>query len=246
MYPWIYTRSKEQPDDVALITDTERLTWSALYTKSHALASSWALLLSRGDRIALYGPSSSAYIIAIHAAQLLELTIVPINIRLSQTEVICQLNKRMFGSSSRIVSSIRRLNDFRFKSTRQAPDVLVRHMPKHYIQSMLFTSGTTGQPKAVEQTMLNHFSSAMNAARHTGSFPDDRFLVVTPFFHMSGLAVVYRSVIYGVPLILEPHFSPNKTITGSKRKPLLTSRLSLLCWIGYSKPDYAVTIYASS
>lgn len=216
MYPWIYTRAKEQPDDLALITDTERLTWSALYTKAHQLASSWALLLSRGDRIALYGPSSTAYIIAIHAAQLLELTIVPINIRLSQTEVNAQLKQAdvKYVISDRLLdSTVKRLP---FQATRQAPDILVRHMPKHYIQSMLFTSGTTGQPKAVEQTMLNHFSSAMNAARHIGSLPDDRFLVVTPLFHMSGLAVVYRSVIYGAPLILEPHFSPNKTINWIK------------------------------
>lgn len=213
MYPWIYTRAKEQPDDLALITDNERLTWSALYTKAHELASSWAPLLSRGDRIALYGPSSSSYIIAVHAAQLLELTIVPINIRLSQAEVHMQLQQAdvQFVISDRPIDApVKRLP---FHVVKPAPDVLVRHMPKHYIQSMLFTSGTTGRPKAVEQTMLNHFSSAMNAARHTGSYPDDRFLVVTPLFHMSGLAVVYRSVIYGIPLILEPHFSPNKTIT---------------------------------
>ncbi|OIN66210.1 o-succinylbenzoate--CoA ligase [Exiguobacterium sp. KRL4] len=247
MYPWIYTRSKEQPDDLALITDTERLTWSALYKKAHELASAWAPLLSRGDRIALYGPSSTAYIIAIHAAQLLELTIVPINIRLSQSEVSAQLkqaNVKYVISDRLLDSNVKRLP---FHAPNQAPEILVRHMPKHYIQSMLFTSGTTGQPKAVEQTMLNHFSSAMNAARHIGSFPDDRFLVVTPLFHMSGLAVVYRSVIYGVPLVLEPHFSPNKTITWIKTEAvthisLVSVMLDRLLEAGLHRHDLRVVL----
>lgn len=247
MYPWIYTRSKEQPDDLALITDTERLTWSALYKKAHELASAWAPLLSRGDRIALYGPSSTAYIIAIHAAQLLELTIVPINIRLSQSEVSAQLkqaNVKYVISDRLLDSNVKRLP---FHAPNQAPEILVRHMPKHYIQSMLFTSGTTGQPKAVEQTMLNHFSSAMNAARHIGSFPDDRFLVVTPLFHMSGLAVVYRSVIYGVPLVLEPHFSPNKTITWIKTEAvthisLVSVMLDRLLEAGLRRHDLRVVL----
>ncbi|MCT4780639.1 MULTISPECIES: o-succinylbenzoate--CoA ligase [Exiguobacterium] len=247
MYPWIYTRSKEQPDELALITDTERLTWSALYTKAHKLASSWAPLLSRGERIALYGPSSTAYIVAIHAAQLLELTIVPINIRLSQSEVSAQLkqaNVKYVISDRLLDSNVKRLP---FHAPNQAPEILVRHMPKHYIQSMLFTSGTTGKPKAVEQTMLNHFSSAMNAARHIGSFPDDRFLVVTPLFHMSGLAVVYRSVIYGVPLILEPHFSPNKTMTWIKTEAvthisLVSVMLDRLLEAGLRRHDLRVVL----
>ncbi|AFS69750.1 o-succinylbenzoate--CoA ligase [Exiguobacterium antarcticum] len=247
MYPWIYTRAKEQPDELALITDTERLTWSALYTKAHKLASSWAPLLSRGERIALYGPSSTAYIVAIHAAQLLELTIVPINIRLSQSEVSAQLkqaNVKYVISDRLLDSNVKRLP---FHAPNQAPEILVRHMPKHYIQSMLFTSGTTGKPKAVEQTMLNHFSSAMNAARHIGSFPDDRFLVVTPLFHMSGLAVVYRSVIYGVPLILEPHFSPNKTMTWIKTEAvthisLVSVMLDRLLEAGLRRHDLRVVL----
>ncbi len=37
-------------------------------------------------------------------------------------------------------------------------------------------------------------------------------MIVTPLFHMSGLAVVYRAVIYGVPIILEPHFSPERAL----------------------------------
>ena len=247
MYPWIYTRAKEQPDELALITDTERLTWSALYTKAHKLASSWAPLLSRGERIALYSPSSTAYIVAIHAAQLLELTIVPINIRLSQSEVSAQLkqaNVKYVISDRLLDSNVKRLP---FHAPNQAPEILVRHMPKHYIQSMLFTSGTTGKPKAVEQTMLNHFSSAMNAARHIGSFPDDRFLVVTPLFHMSGLAVVYRSVIYGVPLILEPHFSPNKTMTWIKTEAvthisLVSVMLDRLLEAGLRRHDLRVVL----
>ncbi|MCY1692131.1 AMP-binding protein [Exiguobacterium sp. SL14] len=168
MYPWIYTRAKEQPDDLALITETERWSWSELYTRAHRLASTWATIVTRGDRIALYGPSSARYIVALHAAQLLELTVVPINTRLTQTEVLRQLKQ----ADVRLVVTDRAVDTAipcrSFSYEKEAPDLLIRHMPKQYVQSMLFTSGTIGHPKAVEQTMLNHFSSATNA-RHIGS-----------------------------------------------------------------------------
>ncbi|WP_215193320.1 o-succinylbenzoate--CoA ligase [Exiguobacterium sp. s95] len=247
MYPWIYTRAKEQPNDLALVTDQARLSWQELYTAAHKLASAWASHLSRGDRIALYGPASQSYIIAIHAAQLLELTIVPLNVRLSQRELDDQLKRAQvkYVISDRTLDTDIKILPFHYMNT--APDIIVRHMPKHYVQSMLFTSGTTGRAKAVEQTMLNHFSSAMNAARHIGSSTDDRFLIVTPLFHMSGLAVVYRAVIYGAPIVLEPHFAPTKTIEWIKNErithvSLVSVMLDRLLEAGLRRYDLRVVL----
>lgn len=208
MYPWLYTRAKEQPKDTALITSEARLTWSELFDRASEMASAWTEYVQKGDRIALYGPSSIDYIVAIHAAQLLQVILVPINTRLTQHEIGEQLKqaKVRLVITNRAISPI--VPTLPFTARSHGTKLIVRQMPKQSVQSMLFTSGTTGRPKIVEQTMMNHFSSAMNAARHLGVGPDDVWLTVTPLFHMSGLAIVYRSVIYGVPLVLEPHFSP--------------------------------------
>lgn len=52
---------------------------------------------------------------------------------------------------------------------------------------VLFTSGTTGQPKRVPLTHRQVLASACNIARHLALTPDDRGLCLMPLFHSHGL-----------------------------------------------------------
>ncbi|SDZ97260.1 non-ribosomal peptide synthetase [Variovorax sp. YR216] len=52
---------------------------------------------------------------------------------------------------------------------------------------VLFTSGTTGQPKRVPLTHRQVLASAYNIARHLALTPDDRGLCLMPLFHSHGL-----------------------------------------------------------
>src|SRR5688572_22837133 len=57
-------------------------------------------------------------------------------------------------------------------------------------------------------TYGNHWWSAMGSALNLGNHADDRWLLVLPMFHVGGLAIVMRSVIYGVPAIIHTRFDP--------------------------------------
>ncbi len=72
---------------------------------------------------------------------------------------------------------------------------------------VLFTSGTTGEPKAVVLTAGNVRASATASAFRLGVLPDDRWLVCLPTYHMGGLAPIYRSTLYGTTVVLKP-FDP--------------------------------------
>ncbi|ADU51722.1 O-succinylbenzoate-CoA ligase [Thermaerobacter marianensis DSM 12885] len=73
---------------------------------------------------------------------------------------------------------------------------------------IIYTSGTTGRPKGAVLTYGNHFWSAVASALNLGLHRDDRWLCCLPLFHVSGLSIVFRSVIYGIPMVLHPRFDP--------------------------------------
>jgi O-succinylbenzoic acid--CoA ligase len=70
-------------------------------------------------------------------------------------------------------------------------------MAPNDVQLLMFTSGTTGTPKAVALTAVNVAVSAAGSAFRLGLLPDDRWHDPLPMYHMGGLAPVYRSVLYG-------------------------------------------------
>ena len=72
--------------------------------------------------------------------------------------------------------------------------------------TLLFTSGTTGEPKPVLLTGENHRASARASAANLGVEPDDRWLCCLPVHHVGGLAILLRSAIYGTTAVLHPTF----------------------------------------
>lgn len=73
---------------------------------------------------------------------------------------------------------------------------------------LMYTSGTTGQPKGVPLTHGNVFRSATNIASHYALKPADRSLAVMPFFHGHGLIGAGLSTLAsGGTVIVPPRFS---------------------------------------
>ncbi len=76
---------------------------------------------------------------------------------------------------------------------------------------ILFTSGTTGEPKGVRLTLDNLASSAVGSAERLDVSPDDRWLVCLPTYHMGGLAPLVRSTLYGTTTVLQSEFDAAET-----------------------------------
>ena len=80
------------------------------------------------------------------------------------------------------------------------------------VQLLLFTSGTTGEAKAVQLTMGNLLASATSSAFRLGLDPEDRWLVPLSLHHMGGIAPVLRSTLYGTTAIVRTSFDPGGTV----------------------------------
>jgi O-succinylbenzoic acid--CoA ligase len=76
---------------------------------------------------------------------------------------------------------------------------------------VLFTSGTTGNPKGVRLTARNLHHSAVASALRLGVSPDDRWLCCLPVSHMGGLAPVVRTALYGTTLVVQREFDAEAT-----------------------------------
>ncbi|MFB2556864.1 class I adenylate-forming enzyme family protein [Herbiconiux liangxiaofengii] len=77
--------------------------------------------------------------------------------------------------------------------------------------SRLYTSGTTGMPKAVPLTSLNEVLSAHDAIMHFPLGPDDRTMNMSPWFHRGGNYCAGPNTAFyaGFEVVTLPQFEPS-------------------------------------
>lgn len=66
----------------------------------------------------------------------------------------------------------------------------------------ILTSGSTGLPKVAVHSYRNHVLSAEGAATALRLAPGDRYLLSLPWFHVSGIAILFRCLLRGAAMVL--------------------------------------------
>ena len=79
-------------------------------------------------------------------------------------------------------------------------------LPPADVVCRLFTSGTTGEPRAIDLTRGNFHASAFGSADALAITPSDRWLCCLPLFHVAGLSILTRSAVYGTGAVLHAGF----------------------------------------
>ena len=83
----------------------------------------------------------------------------------------------------------------------------------HDPSDILFTSGTTGVPKGVVMTHGRTLRVATDWVAMTGLGPDDRYLMVNPYFHMFGLkAGILACMASGATMLPEAVFDVDRIL----------------------------------
>ena len=82
----------------------------------------------------------------------------------------------------------------------------------HETQLILLTSGTTGSPKAVELSSNNLIESSKSWNKIINFTEDDTFLCSLPLYHIGGLSIVIRSIIYKYNMLLFDKFDVTKIV----------------------------------
>ena len=83
---------------------------------------------------------------------------------------------------------------------------------------IVYTSGTTGQPKGAELTHYQLYMNADTPGRLFGIRDDDVVLVVLPLFHVFGLSSQLNVCVrFGATMSLVPRFDPEKVLEVMQR-----------------------------
>ncbi|UAB69380.1 o-succinylbenzoate--CoA ligase [Vibrio sp. SCSIO 43132] len=73
---------------------------------------------------------------------------------------------------------------------------------ENLISSLIFTSGTTGDPKAVAHQACHHLASAKGLLEVFEFSKGDTWLLSLPLYHVSGLAIIWRWLATGSTLVM--------------------------------------------
>lgn len=183
-----------------MIADGRVTSYSALERAARAAARRLAARGARpGDRIATTLPAGEDFAVLLHAVAKLGAVLAPLNTRLSAGELRAQLD----AAGARLTVDEPLDGDQAELEPRAASGAATPW-------TLLFTSGTGGSPKPVLLTRRNHVSSALAIAWRLGVSPDDRWLCVLPLYHVGGLAILVRSVVYGTAAELHERFEPER------------------------------------
>jgi O-succinylbenzoic acid--CoA ligase len=77
------------------------------------------------------------------------------------------------------------------------------------VASVIFTSGSSGGPKAVRLTANNWEAACRASAEHLGLGPGDVWLLAMPLHHVAGLSILLRSAYVGGTVRMLPGFDPS-------------------------------------
>ena len=211
---WLAQRSYLTPNRVALSFQNNQWTFKELHLEAISIAEKLATLhLRSGDRVAILSPSRPELIMMIYGCMHAQLEIVFLNGRLSVHELKYQIEDSQVKAilvheqeQEKLQVDVRMIPFNTVFTAAKTPIQIATEWDDSATISIMYTSGTTGFPKGVRQTVQNHSSSAISSALNLGLKEDDVWLCAVPIFHISGFSILMRSLLYGMTVRLYEKF----------------------------------------
>jgi acyl-CoA synthetase (AMP-forming)/AMP-acid ligase II len=205
--------ARERPDSVLLLTRGHEYTYADLYARATSVAAALgAAGAGRGRRVALLLEEYDEFFVAMLGVWLAGSVVVPLNVSLPPADVDWLVGKSrpdvlVVGASSAGAENasaapvrlcVRRGEDGRVEGLGAAGEApppgaataagpALEPVGADDLAMIMFTSGTTGLPKGVCQTLRAVSSNAGLVAETLGLGDDDRIFINTPPYFTSGI-----------------------------------------------------------
>jgi O-succinylbenzoic acid--CoA ligase len=177
--------------------------------------------VARGQRVAWLGRDAAHGVTLMFALARLGAVFVPLNTRLTASELatqaaladtrllLCERGAEAQAAPLAHQFDVRSFDAPRHSGVQRLPDVQLAEAGRWLeadwalpaVQSIVFTSGTTGTPKGAQLTFGNHHASAAASAQRLGTGADDVWLLSLPLYHVGGMTIPFRALLAGAAVV---------------------------------------------
>jgi fatty-acyl-CoA synthase len=244
---WLIKREQIAPHKEAVVDRDRRITYQQLNQRVNRLAGALAGLgLKNGDRLAVLSYNCSEFVEIILAAAKLGLIVVPLNWRLTSSELgfmlydsetkamifdpeLSALAKEISEAVS--LDSLVSLGASPELGALEYGELLSKQNPEEPKPSkpvdmdtphiIMYTAGTTGKPKGAVLSQGASFWNAVNLQLAMEFNSSDRNLAALPMFHIGGIGLFTLPMLYvGGTVVIQRTFDPVETLRLLEREDI--------------------------
>jgi len=222
----VYLNAGQSPNRVALRDGRFSLTYRELESRITEYAGRLLRLgVKEDDRVAIISLNSIDYAALIFTLYRIGASAVPINLRqtpdrwkrcIEETNCRLVLIDRGRHDAAKELGFPTIVIDKNGWHGFSDPDgeVLSQEVP-HVVPAdsettVIFSSGSTGSPRGVVLTFGNHYHNALGSNSNIPLMEDDCWLAVLPFYHVGGLAILFRSALAGSSVYVMDRFNARR------------------------------------
>ncbi|MFI7528966.1 fatty-acid--CoA ligase FadD5 [Nocardia salmonicida] len=217
------------PDAPALRYLGKTTSWGELHWRVGRLADALARRgVGPGDRVMILMLNNTEYLESVFAINTLGAIAVPVNFRLTPPEIAYLVA----DSGAAVIITDEALSPLAAAVSGQSDDLRTHivvgattgdgvlgyedliaengepHEPRDVTEDtaalIMYTSGTTGNPKGAVLTHLNMNSQALTCIRAMRYSPDDIAFCASPLFHIAGLGSIASCFVLGALTVIHP------------------------------------------
>ncbi len=244
----LYHHAQGRPTAPAIVAPNRTWSYQALDAAVHGTAGRLrAAGVAPGDRVALVPSRSPDAIVLLWALWRVGAVAVPLSRRLpaparrAQAEragcdgaVLPEAEQEPFSSMAPVVS----LEAVVSEGPTRGDDPPEQDPERD--ATIVFTSGSTGQPKAALHTWANHLYSAKGANANLPLRSGDRWLLSLPLYHVGGLAILVRCALAGAAVAVpesEKDLAPALGDTRATHVSCVSTQLRRMVTAGHAPPS---------
>lgn len=255
----LHRNMQQRPAATALIDGDVELSWSEFVDEVSRIAGGLQTHgVQRGDRIAVLSENSYRVIEHALACAWIGAVNTPVNFRWSAAEMAKQIHETDAGILFVSDAFVEQARDLRtacpslhtlvhlgsgdtpegFESIRTWVDTYepindVR-MGSNELALLLYTGGTTGEPKGVMLSSANILVSSLGSNSINGlpNLPE-RTLITSPMFHLAALGGVFTEISLGSTVVTAPAFVPEEVVALIERHHITSAKLvpTMIGWL---------------
>ena len=204
-------------DRTALVCDELRLSTAELSTLADGGAG--VITASGARHLAYVGTGGAMLPLLLFASARAAIPVTPLNYRLSAEGLRALLDRLpdplvVVDDEYRdaVGDSYRTIGSAEFLTAARTAEPAAQFADPDSVGVVLFTSGTTSTPKAVELSHTNLTSYIMGTVEFASAEPDDAALICVPPYHIAGVSAALSNLYAGRKMVYLRHFDAQRWV----------------------------------